>query len=178
MDPQARHARKSPSARRDGDKAHVSAEPDTGLICAVEVTAANVSDAETGPRLLAAAAAAAEAAAAEAAPAEAATSAAEAPEVLADSAYASGPALESFAAGGWETTIKPIERAPRIAGSFDRDDFTINTETRRRRPGPTRQTAKPAHKQQATTPTPRHQPHLLTTLLGPVPGPVAWIRSW
>ena len=69
VDPQARHARKSRSARRDGYKAHISAEPDTGLICATALTAANVSDAAAGPELLAA---------------------------------------------GWATTIKPIERAPRI----------------------------------------------------------------
>ena len=48
-------------------------------------------------------------------------------EVLADSAYASGPALEAFGAAGWATTIKPIERAPRIAGGFGRGDFTIDT---------------------------------------------------
>ena len=48
-------------------------------------------------------------------------------EVLADSAYASGPALEAFTAAGWATTIKPIERAPRIVGGFARRDFTIDT---------------------------------------------------
>ena len=54
VDPQARCARKSRSARRDGYKAHISAEPDTGLVCAAELTAADVADAEVGPRLLAA----------------------------------------------------------------------------------------------------------------------------
>ena len=32
VDPDARHTRKSPEARRDGYRAHVSAEPDTGVI--------------------------------------------------------------------------------------------------------------------------------------------------
>ena len=127
VDPQARHARKSRSQRRDGYKAHISAEPHTGVICAVELTAANVSDAEVGPRLLAAEPPADTAGAAEP-PADTAGAAEPEPrEVLADSAYASGPALEAFAAAGWESTIKPIERTPRIAGGFRRGDFTINT---------------------------------------------------
>ncbi|MDE0195263.1 MAG: transposase [bacterium] len=147
VDPQARHARKSRSRRRDGYKAHISAEPSTGLICAAELTAADVPDAEVAPRLLAAeppadtadadeaAAEPAEPAAAE--PAEAAAAeppepaAAEPPEpreVLGDSAYASGPALEAYAAGGWETTVKPIERAPRLPGGFRRGDFAIDAD--------------------------------------------------
>src|SRR5207237_4779885 len=32
VDPDARHTRKSPEARRDGYRAHVAAEPETGLI--------------------------------------------------------------------------------------------------------------------------------------------------
>src|ERR1700746_784643 len=32
VDPQARHTRKSPEARRDGYRAHVVAEPETGII--------------------------------------------------------------------------------------------------------------------------------------------------
>ena len=134
VDPEARHARKSRSRRRDGYKAHICAEPDTGLITSTELTAANVSDAAVGPRLLAADAAEAPEADTDAAEApEADTDAAEAAEaagvreVLADSAYASGPALEAFGAAGYATTIKPIERAPRIAGGFGRGDFTIDT---------------------------------------------------
>ena len=52
VDPEARHARKSRSQRRDGYKAHICAEPDTGLITAAELTAADTSDAQVGPRLL------------------------------------------------------------------------------------------------------------------------------
>ena len=32
VDPDARHTRKSPEARRDGYRAHVAAEPETGII--------------------------------------------------------------------------------------------------------------------------------------------------
>ena len=48
--------------------------------------------------------------------------------VLADSAYASGEALDAFAAAGYDTAIKPINPKPRIAGGFTRDDFTIDTD--------------------------------------------------
>ena len=48
--------------------------------------------------------------------------------VLADSAYASGEALDAFAAAGYDTAIKPIDPKPRIAGGFTRDDFTIDTD--------------------------------------------------
>ena len=129
VDPEARHARKSRSARRDGYKAHICAEPDTGLITSTELTAANVSAAAAGPRLLAAETPEAPAAGAADIPPEA-PEAAGVREVLADSAYASGPALEAFAAAGWATTIKPIERGPRIAGGFGRGDFAIDTTTR------------------------------------------------
>ena len=48
--------------------------------------------------------------------------------VLADSAYASGEALDAFAAAGYDTAIKPIDPKPRITGGFTRDDFTIDTD--------------------------------------------------
>ena len=40
VDPQARHTRKSPEARRDGYRAHLGAEPGTGLITDEELTQA------------------------------------------------------------------------------------------------------------------------------------------
>src|SRR5436190_1001342 len=40
VDPEARHTRKSPEARRDGYRAHVAAEPETGLITDEELTKA------------------------------------------------------------------------------------------------------------------------------------------
>jgi hypothetical protein len=44
VDPQARHTRKSPSSRRDGYRAHVVAEPGTGLITDEQVTMAAGTD--------------------------------------------------------------------------------------------------------------------------------------
>jgi Transposase DDE domain/Transposase domain (DUF772) len=45
VDPQARHTRKSRSQRRDGFRAHLAAEPDTGLITDCELTMATGADA-------------------------------------------------------------------------------------------------------------------------------------
>jgi hypothetical protein len=40
VDPDARHTRKSPEARRDGYRAHVAADPDTGIITDEKLTKA------------------------------------------------------------------------------------------------------------------------------------------
>ena len=40
MDPDARHTRKSPEARRDGYRAHVAADPETGIITDEKLTRA------------------------------------------------------------------------------------------------------------------------------------------
>ena len=186
VDPEARHARKSRSQRRDGYKAHICAEPDTGLITAAELTAADTSDAQVGPRLLqqdptaphnttdtdttdtadtdtadtdtadtadtdtadttdtdttdtdtadtdTADTTDTDTADTDTADTDTADTADTGAEgfvglVLADSAYASGEALEAFAAAGYDTAIKPINPKPRIAGGFTRDDFTIDTD--------------------------------------------------
>ena len=54
VDPQARHTRKSKSARRDGFRADVAAEPETGLITGCQMTMAageGSGDAENGVAL-------------------------------------------------------------------------------------------------------------------------------
>ena len=40
VDPEARHTRKSPEARRDGYRAHVAADPETGIITDEKLTGA------------------------------------------------------------------------------------------------------------------------------------------
>mgnify|MGYP001794998009 CR=1 FL=1 len=52
-DPESRHVHKTNHNYRDGFKAHIAAEPDTGLVTACELTAGNVGDAQAAPRLLA-----------------------------------------------------------------------------------------------------------------------------
>ena len=219
VDPEARHARKSRSRRSDGYKAHICAEPDTGLITAVELTTADTSDAQVGPRLLQQDPTAPHnttdttdtdtgsdttdttdttdtdtgsdttdttdttdtdtgsdtadttdtdtgsdtadttdtdtgSDTADTTDTDTGSDTADTTDtdtgsdtdtvdtaavgdvgaegfvglVLADSAYASGEALDAFAAAGYGTAIKPIDRKPRIAGGFTRDDFTIDTD--------------------------------------------------
>jgi hypothetical protein len=106
VDPQSRHMHKSVASYRDGYKAHVAVEPETGLITAATLTAANAADGPTGIRLLAG----------------------EAPglEVLADSAYGGGQTRAVLTAARHTQTIKPIPLRPAVPGGFTKDDFTID----------------------------------------------------
>jgi IS5 family transposase len=106
-DSESRHAHKTTSNYRDGFKAHVGIEPDTGLITACELTAGNVGDAQAAPGLLAG----------EPSPVE----------VLADSAYGSGGFRAHLVEHGHTATIKPIPLTAKIPGGFTIDDFTIDT---------------------------------------------------
>jgi IS5 family transposase len=106
-DPESRHVHKTTSNYRDGFKAHVGVEPDTGLITACELTAGNVGDAQAAPGLLAG----------ELSPVE----------VLADSAYGSGGFRAHLAEHGHTAMIKPIPLTAKIPGGFTIDDFTIDT---------------------------------------------------
>lgn len=106
VDPEARHMHKSRSEYRDGYKAHVAVEPETGLITAAALTPANAADGPNGVALLAG----------------------EEPglEVLADSAYGSGQTRADLRAGGHTQTIKPIPLRPAVPGGFTKDDFAID----------------------------------------------------
>ena len=53
VDPEARHMHKSRSEYRDGYKAHIAIEPETGLVTAAALTPANTADGSTGVELLA-----------------------------------------------------------------------------------------------------------------------------
>jgi hypothetical protein len=112
-DPDARHAHKTRQERRDGYKAHLVVEPDTGLITAAALTRAageESGDAQAGAVLLAADS----------------TIGAEPVQVLADSAYGTGPMLKALAAAGHEALIKPKPLARAIAGGFTVDDFAFD----------------------------------------------------
>jgi len=101
---------KSVSAYRDGDKAHLAVEPETGLITAAALTPANTPDGRIGVELLAG----------------------ERPglQVLADSAYGSGEVRAALAAAQHHTAIKPIPSLPVVPGGFDRDDFVVDHQAR------------------------------------------------
>jgi IS5 family transposase len=106
VDPDSRHMHKSVSSYRDGYKAHVAVEPETGIITACTLTPANAADGLTGVRLLAG----------------------EAPglQVLADSAYGSGETRVAIRHARHHAAIKAIPLRPTVPGGFDRDDFVID----------------------------------------------------
>jgi IS5 family transposase len=106
VDPDARHMHKSRSTYRDGYKAHVAVEPDTGIITAVDLTAANAADGPTGVELLA--------------------DEAEGLEVFADSAYGSGETRTALTDAGHSQTIKPIPLRAAVPGGFTKADFRID----------------------------------------------------
>lgn len=108
IDPESRHAHKTSHDYRDGYKAHVCAEPDTGLICAVGLTAGNAADADAALGLL------------EGEPAGTV--------VLADSAYGTGKLRAGLEDREMEAVIKPPPLRTAIAGGYSIDDFDIDTD--------------------------------------------------
>jgi IS5 family transposase len=110
VDPDSRHMHKSRRSYRDGYKAHVAAEPDTGLVTQAKLTPANVGDGPTGIELLA-----------------------DEPhelEVLADSAYGGGQTRAALTAAGHIQTIKPLPLRSAVPGGFTKDDFALDFDQR------------------------------------------------
>jgi IS5 family transposase len=110
VDPEARHIHKTVHDYRDGYKAHVAVEPDTGLVTDCALTPGNVPDGAAAPALLAD----------------------EAPglEVYADAAYGSGATRAGLRAAGHDTVIKPMPLPRAIPGGFHRDDFLVDHRAR------------------------------------------------
>jgi IS5 family transposase len=110
VDPEARHMHKSRSEYRDGYKAHIAVEPETGLVTATALTPANASDGPTGIELLIG----------------------EEPglQVLADGAYGSGQTLAALKRAKHRRAIKPFPTHSAIKGGFGRDDFMIDERAR------------------------------------------------
>jgi len=106
VDPEARHMHKSRSEYRDGYKAHIAVEPETGLLTAVALTPANVADAPVGVQLLA--------------------GERSGRQVLADGAYGSGEALAALGGAGHHLAIKPHALATAVSGGFEHDDFVVD----------------------------------------------------
>jgi hypothetical protein len=106
VDPESRHVHKTVHNYRDGFKAHIAVEPDTGIITACDLTAGNVGDAQAAPGLLA--------------------HESEQLEVLADSAYGSGEFRAVLAAARHRAQIKPIPLRAHLEGGFTIDDFTVD----------------------------------------------------
>src|SRR6188472_253794 len=113
VDPETRHMHKSRANYRDGYKAHLAVEPETGIITGVELTPANAGDGPAGVALL--------------------DDDTDGLDVLADSAYGSGPVRADLAAAGHTAVIKPwpTARNPYLDDDqFSRDDYQIDYTSR------------------------------------------------
>jgi IS5 family transposase len=110
VDPEARHAHKTRSAYRDGYKAHVAGEPDTGLVTACDIGPGNAGDAEAAPDLIA----------------DEPTGT----EVLGDSAYGSGEFRDHLESRNMTAVIKPPPLRPAVADGYTLDDFVFDLDAR------------------------------------------------
>ena len=113
QDPEARHTRKSPEARRDGYRAHVVACPETGIITGERLTTAcgeDNTDAAVAARFLA----------------DQAAGGGPACEWYGDSAYGTGDLRAAIGQAGHTAVIKPGPLQPAVAGGFTTDDFTVD----------------------------------------------------
>ena len=106
VDPEARHIHKTQHSYRDGFKAHLAAEPDTGLITATRITPGNVGDAAAAPDLI--------------------TDEPAGTEVLGDSAYGSGEFRDHIEGRGMTAVIKPPPLTTAVPDGFTIDDFHID----------------------------------------------------
>ena len=124
-DPDARQTRKSPEARRDGYRAHLAADPDTGIITDEKLTGA--AGTENSDAAVAAEFVAAEGPAVhrdgdrdqdEASDGQVAW--------YGDSAYGTGDLRAAIADAGHRAVIKPWPLLPAVEGGFTADDFTVD----------------------------------------------------
>ncbi|MCP3856999.1 MAG: transposase, partial [Actinomycetia bacterium] len=110
VDPESRHAHKTRRAYRDGYKAHIAAEPDTGLVTACDIGPGNVGDTDAAPDLIA--------------DEPAGT------EILGDSAYGSGEFRDHLAHNDLTAVIKPPPLRSAVDAGFTLDDFVIDLDAR------------------------------------------------
>lgn len=109
-DPDMRHGRKSASRRFDGYKLHVTAEPTSELVTAVEVTPANVFDGDVAADLVR----------------QAKANGAAPTQVVGDMAYGGGDVRAEVAEAGAKVVAK-VPPTPRT-GRFTKDDFAVDPE--------------------------------------------------
>jgi hypothetical protein len=142
VDPDARHTRKSGEARRDGYRAHVAADPETGIITDEKLTQASGEENSDAP--VAGEFVAAETAAGADDPVRGGAGSpaghddngaarqvrqAAGGEPLAwygDSAYGSGELREAISQAGHQAVIKPRPVQRPVQGGFTIDDFTVS----------------------------------------------------
>ena len=106
VDPESRHTHKTSHSYRDGYKAHIAAEPDTGLITAADLTGGDAGDADAAMGLL------------DGEPAGT--------TVLADSAYGTGQLRADLVERAMDAVIKPPPLSVAVEGGYSIDDFDID----------------------------------------------------
>jgi hypothetical protein len=116
VDPGARHTRKSGEARRDGYRAHVAADPQTGIITDEKLTGAS-GEQNTDPAV------AEEFVAAEAPGGDGEDGAL---AWYGDSAYGTGELRDAIGRAGHQAVIKPKPVQPAVERGFTTDDFTVD----------------------------------------------------
>jgi hypothetical protein len=141
VDPDARHTRKSPEARRDGYRAHVAADPETGIITDEKLTKAagtENSDPAVAEEFLAAETAGDDSQRAGAGPETGGSHDSSAgsggggddrEKPLAwygDSAYGTGDLRGAIDDAGHQAVIKPKPLQAPVKGGFTVDDFTVD----------------------------------------------------
>lgn len=110
VDPESRHAHKTRSAYRDGYKAHVAAEPETGLITGCDIGPGNTGDTPAAEGLIA--------------DEPAGT------EIVGDTGYSSGEFRDHLENRGMGAVIKPQPLHPAVPGGYTLDDFAIDLDAR------------------------------------------------
>ena len=137
-DPDARHTRKSPEARRDGDRAHVAADPDTGIITDEKLTRAagtENSDPAVAGEFLAAETAGDDGDRTDGEHADRGAACSQdsgddrGDDRLAwygDSAYGTGDLRGAIGDAGHDAVIKPKPLQAPVEGGFTIDDFTVD----------------------------------------------------
>jgi IS5 family transposase len=110
VDPESRHAHKTQHSYRDGYKAHLAAEPDTGIITATKLTAGNTGDAEAAPGLI--------------------KDEPGGTEVLGDAAYGSGEFRRHLEEKEMSAVIKPVPLRPAVEGGYSLDDFEVDEDNK------------------------------------------------
>jgi hypothetical protein len=129
VDTEARHTRKSQNNRVDGYRAHVAAEPGTGIITDEVLTKAagsENSDAAVAEQFLAAEAGTHGEEGIEAPE----TTGSGAREWYGDSAYGTGDLRHKIGEAGHDAVIKPKPVGSPVADGFTIDDFTVNEQDR------------------------------------------------
>jgi len=127
VDPEARHGHKTSAHGFDGYKAHIAIDPDSEIITATAVTAANAPDGSVAEELLADVLA--PAVPAGPAPTEP-TAEGDEPqraEVYGDAAYGTADIVERLEKAGVEPYVKVQGASPPHKGLYSQDDFSVDT---------------------------------------------------